>query len=132
MDFYHVELKNGPLAPCAIPNPGVNGAEVAFFGIVRGEENGAPIEGLSYEAHPRLADYWLNHVAEMTKKKYSISAFCLLHAMGFIRTGETSLIVQVQARHRKTAFEACSWSVDELKRRVPIWKRPIVKGETLK
>lgn len=132
MDFYHVELKKGPLMPCSIPNPGANGAEVAFFGIVRGEENGASIDGLTYEAHPRLAEHWLNHVAETTKKNYPISAFCLLHATGFIPAGETSLIVQVQARHRKAAFEACHWTVDELKRSVPIWKHPVAKGESRK
>ncbi|MEO6052804.1 MAG: molybdenum cofactor biosynthesis protein MoaE [Chthoniobacterales bacterium] len=128
MDFYHIEIKTGPLTPFLIPNPGINGAEVSFHGIVRADEKGETILGITYEAHPRLAEPLLRRVAETAAQKYPISALYLLHGIGFIAAGEISLILQVQSPHRKAAFDASAWIIEELKHSVPIWKRPIAQG----
>lgn len=125
MDFYRVEIKTGPLTVDPLPLTGRSGADVSFLGIVRADEKGLPIRGIDYEAHPRLARHWLETVTKETLEKFPVSAFYLVHAVGFVPAGKVSLSIQVQAPHRKAAFDACQQTIDELKRRVPIWKNPI-------
>jgi molybdopterin synthase catalytic subunit len=108
------------------------GAVVVFWGVVREVEDGRKIEGIDYEAHVAMAEHQLRLVAEAAAEKFQLKKVVAHHRIGFVRTGEPSLFLQVSAQHRAAAFEASKWIVDELKKKVPIWKRPRFKVESLR
>src|ERR1700732_1034269 len=104
-----------------------SGAVVDFWGAVRGLEDERKIEGIEYEAHRAMAEHQLGLVAEAAVTKFRLDQVIVHHRIGFVGTGEASLFLRVGAKHRAAGFEASQWIVDELKRRVPIWKRPKFK-----
>ena len=103
------------------------GAVVVFWGVVRELEDGRKIEGIDYEAHQAMAEHQLQLVAEAATEKFQLKKVTIHHRVGFVRAGEPSLFLQVWAQHRAAAFESSKWIVDELKKNVPIWKRPRFK-----
>jgi molybdopterin synthase catalytic subunit len=104
------------------------GAIVNFFGVVRRLENDREIEGIDYEAHRAMAEHQLKQIGEAAIEKFSVQKVVIHHRIGFVRAGEASLFLQVYAKHRAAAFEASKWIVDELKKKVPIWKKPKFKA----
>jgi molybdopterin synthase catalytic subunit len=98
------------------------GAIVEFLGNVRPLENGKPIEGIEYEAHREMAEHQLRKIAQEAAARFDLLMIKLHHCVGFVAVGKTSLLLRVAAAHRGAAFEASRWAVDELKKRVPIWK----------
>ncbi len=119
-----VLLTEGPLAPPAGGGQAFAGAIVNFWGVVRELEGGREIEGIDYEAHAAMATHQLRLVANEAVSKFALDGVIMHHRIGFVGVGEASLFLQVKAKHRQAAFEASEWMVDELKRKVPIWKRP--------
>ena len=109
-------------------DPGA-GAVVDFWGVVRGIEDGREIEGIDYEAHKAMAEHQFRLLAEAATEKFQLKKVMVHHRVGFVRPGEASLFLQVRAQHRAAAFEAGKWIVDELKKKVPIWKRPRFKTD---
>jgi len=107
-------------------DPGA-GAIVDFWGVVRGTEDGREIEGIDYEAHAAMAEHQLRLIAQESAKNFQLMKVIVHHRVGFVSAGEASLFLQVEAEHRAAAFAASKWIVDELKKRVPIWKRPRFK-----
>lgn len=103
------------------------GARVDFQGIVRGSEDGREIDGIDYEPHRKMAEYQLKQIAEQAAKQFELRSVILHHRIGFVAVGEPSLFLQVCSGHREAAFQASRWIVDELKKKVPIWKRPRFK-----
>jgi molybdopterin synthase catalytic subunit len=95
---------------------------VEFFGNVRPLENGKEIDGIEYEAHRKMAEHQLRKIAHEASERFDLLAIRLHHGVGFVAVGETSLFLRVASAHRSAAFEASRWIVDELKKRVPIWK----------
>jgi molybdopterin synthase catalytic subunit len=100
------------------------GAVVDFWGVVRELEDGRKIEGIDYEAHKAMAEHQMKVIADAAAEAFGLSQVVLHHRVGFVRTGEASLFLRVSAQHRAAAFEASKWIVDELKKKVPIWKAP--------
>jgi molybdopterin synthase catalytic subunit len=100
------------------------GAVVDFWGVVRELEDGRKIEGIDYEAHEAMAEHQMKVIADAAAETFGLSQVVLHHRVGFVRTGEASLFLRVSAQHRAAAFEASKWIVDELKKKVPIWKKP--------
>ena len=100
------------------------GAVVYFLGLVRGEEEGAPISAIEYEAFQRMAEHQFNLLFEEIGKRWPIESVRLLHRIGLVKVNEPSLWVEIVAPHRGEAFAACQWLIDEMKRVVPIWKKP--------
>lgn len=103
------------------------GALVEFWGVVRGREGGREIEGIEYEAHREMANYQLKRIAEHAAHEFGLTLVIIHHRIGFVAVGEPSLSLRVGSPHRGEAFRASQWIVDELKKRVPIWKRPRFK-----
>jgi molybdopterin synthase catalytic subunit len=103
------------------------GAVVDFLGIVRGSEDGHEIDGIEYEAHRKMAEHQLRQIAQQAIETFALKFIVIHHRIGFIATGESSLFMRVASRHRAEAFRASQWVVDELKKKVPIWKRPRFK-----
>jgi molybdopterin synthase catalytic subunit len=114
------------------------GAVIDFSGVVRKLEDGREIEGIDYESHKKMAEHQMRLIAEAAIEKFQLKEVVLHHRVGFVQAGEASLFLRVSAPHRGPAFEASKWIVDELKKKVTIWKKPriktanhIQKGETV-
>ena len=105
------------------------GAIVDFFGVVRKLEDGREIAGIDYEAHVEMAQHQLRLIANTGIERFELKWVLLHHRIGFVPTGEASLFLRVSASHREAAFDASKWIVDELKKKVPIWKKPKYKTE---
>jgi molybdopterin synthase catalytic subunit len=103
------------------------GARIDFQGIVRGSEDGREIDGIHYEAHWKMAEHQLREIAEQAIIQFELRSVIIHHRIGFVAVGEPSLFMRVFSGHRQAAFQASRWMVDELKKKVPIWKRPRFK-----
>ena len=106
-----------------------SGAVIDFWGRVRGIEDGREIEGINYEAHRAMAEHQMSLLAEKAMVDFFLTALVLTHRIGFVAAGEASLFLRVASRHRAAAFAASEWLIEELKQKVPIWKRPIFKDD---
>jgi molybdopterin synthase catalytic subunit len=104
---------------------GAAGASVDFWGVVRALEDGREISGIEYETHQMMAQHQLKMIAEAAQSEFHLEEVTLQHRVGFIAVGEASLFLRVACAHREAAFQASSWIVTELKKKVPIWKRPL-------
>ena len=101
------------------------GAVVDFLGVVRGEEAGLAIIAIEYEAFEQMVTHQFNLLFDQMGKRWPIESVRLVHRIGVVEVNEPSLWVEVVAPHRGEAFAACQWLIDEMKRVVPIWKRPV-------
>jgi molybdopterin synthase catalytic subunit len=106
------------------------GAVVDFWGVVRAIEDGREIEGIDYHAHREMAEHQLKRIAEQAAERFGLELVIVHHRIGFIKVGEPSLFLRVASPHRGEGFRASQWIVDELKKKVPIWKRPRFKIES--
>ena len=105
-------------------SPGM-GAVVNFLGVVRGEEGGDAISAIEYEAFERMVTHQFNLLFDEMAKRWPVESIRLVHRIGVVNVNEPSLWVEVVAPHRGEAFAACQWLIDEMKRVVPIWKKPV-------
>ena len=101
------------------------GAVIYFLGVVRAGEDGRTIQAIDYEAHVRMAEHQFQLLLDEIEKRWPVESVRLVHRIGMVKVGEPSLWVEVIAPHRGEAFSACQWLIDEMKRVVPIWKKPI-------
>ena len=101
------------------------GAVIYFLGVVRHTEEKAPISAIEYEAFGRMAEHQFNLLFDEMEKRWPIESVRLVHRVGIVKVNEPSLWVEVVAPHRGEAFAACQWLIDEMKRVVPIWKKPV-------
>lgn len=120
-----IQLTGSPIAEkiSAPPSVGVNGAWLEFRGIVRGEENGANISALEYEAYPEMAEREIRRLLESLAKKHPCLVAKVIHRTGIIPVGETAIYVGVAGKHRAEAIALLAEFMDRLKQDVPIWKR---------
>ncbi len=101
------------------------GAVVDFWGVVRGQEDGRAISGIEYEAHPAMAQHQMEMIAQAARAEFELGEIILRHRVGFVAAGEASLFLRVTSAHRGAAFAASQWMISQLKKKVPIWKRPL-------
>jgi MoaE-MoaD fusion protein len=102
---------------------GVDGATVNFEGVVRNNTKGRPTEYLDYECYEPMAIKTLAEIGRELVASHAISRIAMVHRLGRMQVGETSVAVIVTAPHRKPAFEAALEGINRLKRTVPIWKK---------
>ena len=102
------------------------GAAAYFAGVVRASEDDATIVAINYEAFTTMAEHQFQLLFDEMEKRWPIESVRLVHRLGTVRVNEPSLWVEVIAPHRREAFAACQWLIDEMKRVVPIWKRPVI------
>jgi molybdopterin synthase catalytic subunit len=105
------------------------GAVVVFQGVVRDHDHGRPVTVLEYEAHPS-AEAVLREVAEETAADPTVYAVAVSHRVGRLEVGDVALVAAVSSAHRAAAFAACARLVDEVKSRLPVWKRQIFSDGT--
>lgn len=98
------------------------GALVLFSGIVRETEGDRKIPHLDYEHYPAMAEREMARLVERARGRWALRRVALVHRVGPVGVGESSVLVAVAAGHRAEAFAAARWLIDELKQSVPIWK----------
>ena len=102
---------------------GADGAVCVFDGIVRNNTRGRQTLHLDYEAYREMALEQMRGLATEAMERFGVRDVALLHRLGRLGIGETSVLIVVASAHRGAAFEACRWLIDTLKKQVPIWKR---------
>ena len=102
---------------------GEDGAVVVFDGIVRNNTRGRRTLYLDYEAYEDMALKQMNQLAEQALAKFAVRHVTIVHRLGHLEIGESSVLVIVASAHRGAAFDACRWVIDTLKQTVPIWKK---------
>jgi len=99
------------------------GALVTFDGVVRNESHGRRTLYLEYQAYESMAVAKMREICAQIHQTYAIHRVAMLHRLGHLEIGETSVLIAVGAPHRAAAFDACRFAIDTLKRTVPIWKK---------
>lgn len=128
-DFF--ELSNDPLDVGLIVRRSILpecGATVSLDGYVRQWTKGRETLYLVYEAYEPMALREMEKLVEQAHAKFEIASVGIVHRLGKLEIGETSVVISVGAPHRRAAFEACEWLIKELKRTVPIWKKEVYAG----
>jgi len=100
-----------------------DGAAVVFEGVVRNHTRERKTLYLDYEAYEEMALQQMETLAEQSLKEFKVRDVALVHRLGRLQVGETSVLIVVASAHRAAAFDACRWLIDTLKRSVPIWKK---------
>lgn len=100
-----------------------DGALCVFDGIVRNNTRGRQTLFLDYEAYEEMALSQMRGLAREALTKFPVRDVALIHRLGRLEVGETSVLIAVASAHRAAAFEACRWLIDTLKKTVPIWKK---------
>ena len=100
-----------------------DGAVVIFEGIVRNHSQGRATLFLEYEAYEPMAIQKMEELGYEAKQRFAIDGVGMIHRLGRLQIGETSVAIIVTAAHRRPAFEACQFAIDRLKQIVPIWKK---------
>jgi molybdopterin synthase catalytic subunit/molybdopterin converting factor small subunit len=102
---------------------GEDGAVVVFDGIVRNNTRGRRTLFLEYEAYEEMAEKQMRALAVEAHARFAVRHVTLVHRLGRLEIGETSVLIIVASAHRAAAFDACRWLIDTLKKTVPIWKK---------
>ncbi len=100
-----------------------DGAAIAFEGIVRNNTRGRQTLYLDYEAYEEMALQQMEDLAGEALRQYKVREVLIVHRLGRLEIGETSVLIVVASAHRGAAYEASRWLIDTLKRKVPIWKK---------
>jgi molybdopterin synthase catalytic subunit len=100
-----------------------DGAVAAFDGCVRNQSHGRATLYLEYEAYEAMALAKMREIAAHIHANYAIRKVAMVHRLGRLEIGETSIFIAVSAAHRAAAFDACRYVIDTLKKTVPIWKK---------
>ena len=96
---------------------------VVFDGIVRDNTRGRRTLYLDYEAYEEMAERQIAALGAQAIERFGVRGVTLVHRLGRVSIGETSVLIVVASAHRGAAFEACRWLIDTLKKTVPIWKK---------
>ncbi|MBS7620175.1 molybdenum cofactor biosynthesis protein MoaE [Candidatus Bathyarchaeota archaeon] len=106
------------------------GAVVTFVGIVRNESKGRAIEKIEIEVYREMALKQLESIRDEAIKQFGVENVAIIHRFGTLKTSERIMMIAVAAKHRSEAFQACRYVIENIKKRVPIWKKEItVEGD---
>lgn len=100
-----------------------DGASVLFVGTVRDHNEGRPVDGLHYEAYREMAESVLAEIAEEAAARAGSSRLAVFHRTGELAIGDVSVAIAVSTPHRAEAFDAARYIIEEIKSRLPVWKR---------
>ncbi len=101
------------------------GAINVFLGVVRNNNLGRQVQYLEYDAYPSMAEKVMGEIASEAKERFELEDVAVLHRTGRLEIGETSLLIAVSCGHRAKSFEGGHWLVNEIKKRVPVWKKEV-------
>ena len=123
-----IEMTNAPIDYHALTESvrsSQSGAVVLFLGTVREMTEGRRTVALEYEGYPQMAEAKLAELESQARSRWPIDQVAIIHRLGHLELGDISVAIAVSCPHRKQAFEAGQFLIDELKVSVPIWKREI-------
>jgi MoaE-MoaD fusion protein len=121
-----IRLTRDPIqaeALVAAAKHGEDGAVIVFDGIVRNNSRGRKTLYLDYEAYDEMARKQMNELAREAITRFEVRNVAIIHRLGRLQVGETSVLIIVSSAHRAKAYEASRWLIDTLKKTVPIWKK---------
>jgi molybdopterin synthase catalytic subunit len=104
------------------------GAIATFTGTTRVHSRGRTVTHLDYEAYEGMAEKVMEEIADALRARYELTGIAIHHRVGRCAIGETSVVIAVSAPHRQDALAACKDAIDELKERVPLWKKEVYEG----
>jgi MoaE-MoaD fusion protein len=104
------------------------GAIATFTGTTRIESRGRTVTHLDYEAYEGMAETVMAEIADALRARYELCDIAIHHRIGRVGIGDTSVVIAVSAPHRQAALAACKDAIDELKQRVPLWKKEVYAG----
>jgi molybdopterin synthase catalytic subunit len=104
------------------------GAFVTFEGRVRAENDGRAVKALDYEAYVPLAEKEGGKIVKEARKRFQITGALCVHRTGSMSPGDIAVWIGIAAGHRSSAFEACRFLIDEMKARLPVWKKEHYAG----
>lgn len=99
------------------------GATTLFLGSVRDHNDEQRVSGIHYEAYKEMSQSVLLEIENEVLRKWDVKKFVAIHRIGDLEIGDVSVAVSISTEHRKDAFEACKYTIDAIKIRVPIWKK---------
>lgn len=100
-----------------------DGAALLFVGVVRDEHDGRAVSRLEYSAYAPMAEKVLREIAGEAAARFGVGAVRVVHRVGMLEVGEASVAIAVASPHRGGAYEASRYVIEQIKRRVPVWKR---------
>ena len=100
-----------------------SGAVVSFTGMTRGNEDGFKVYSLDFDAWDEQLPKVLRDLGEKSIEEFGVESVVIAHRVGLVGPGEPIVAIHVASRHRKEAFQACSWLIDSLKSQAPLWKK---------
>ena len=104
------------------------GAVATFIGTARNHNEGRKVISLEYEAYSEMAEKELAQLGQKAQKQWKLCRLAIVHRIGPVQIGEASVMIAVSAAHRQDAFAACRFAIEEIKKRVPIWKKEVFEG----
>lgn len=128
-------LIQGPISPAFVAD-GIQkhavkqqiGAHSIFLGQVRADETEkGEVEAIIYEAYEEAANLVFHEIREAAFLRFELVCMHIYHSVGLVKAGEISLFVFTSSVHRKAATEACTWIVEEIKKKAPVWGKEILK-----
>jgi molybdopterin synthase catalytic subunit len=119
-----IEIKKVIDAVAALGAGGVN----VFIGNVRGTANGKTVRWLEYEAYEGMAVAEIKKILDAATLRWGLLGCAVSHRVGTLKPGETAVVIAVSAPHRKESFEACEYIIDQVKVKVPIWKKEVFEN----
>ena len=122
----HIELTRGVIPNAAVAREiraAEDGAVATFDGCVRNHSHGRATLYLEYEAYESMALAKMQEIADELHARYAINRVAMVHRLGRLEIGETSVFIAVSSAHRAAALDACRYAIDTLKKTVPIWKK---------
>lgn len=111
-------------AIAAVESPAA-GAVNVFLGVVRNTNLGRRVQYLEYDAYPAMAEKVMRELAEEARARFGLEDVAVLHRTGRLEIAEASLLIAVSCGHRAESFEAGHWLVNEIKKKVPVWKKEV-------
>jgi len=113
----------------AKPEPNC-GASASFLGIVRNHHEERSVQGLFYDCYRPMADKEIAALIKEAQSRWKVQVVRVLHRIGRLQVGEVAVAIVVHAQHRREAFQVCRFMIDEIKQRVPIWKKEFFQDGT--
>ncbi len=126
-----VDITNRPVSPQKVISSVAHrsaGGTVSFVGTVRDRAEGVKVSSMLLEAAADLAKKDLTRICSEAKSKFEVSRISIAHRVGKLKVGDVIIVLAVSAPHRKEAFGACKYIIDELKKTTPIWKKELGPG----
>ena len=107
---------------------GKSGATVVFVGSVRNYGKNGPVKEMVYESYVKMAERQIKNIEKIAIKRWDIKKIRIIHRIGPMKLGNSSVVIALSAPHSKDAFEACEFILDTIKKEVPIWKKEVLSN----